>query len=503
MNEKVVDNISVAAINIDSIDVSLNPRKITKADIKELTASIKRNGIMVPIAVRMSEDGTTYELCAGGRRVAAAKAAGLNLIPALVYSSDTTGEQVSKITHLENQFRKKLTPMEEALSTKKIYDACGQSYKDTAIILGINERAVACRVNVVGKISKSWIKEFADKDSEYNPMLVHLQLLAQFDKEVQERLYETIDDDDFNNIPWFKNKIEREQREVKTAIFGIADCEKCQKRTCARPDLFGEITKKSVELCLDAACWNEKTHAFVLCAYEAAKEKYDNLKFGFCEYVGYNQRQEAIKIYGPCIELQDVEACKKNVKGAFPMFIAAGKNVGKVLWRKLKKTASKTASNNAEKATGPKSLKERRSLLDKKRWTFVNHAVVELLKKDWDVTQLKYENKAYAVMYLVTCFGIKTWTNNKFNDIHKFLDKKDVGETVSKLFEMMLDPFIQDVKWNGPITQMPTEYVTATEIIADIFVIDLKPIHESARVEYPEPKAWANLKADGTPKVKK
>ena len=159
--------------------------------------------------------------------------------------------------------------------------------------------------------------------------------------------------------------------------------------------------------------------------------------------------------------------------------------------------------NNTDNATGPKSLKVRQELLDNKRWSFVNATLVKLLSGDWDITQLKYEDKVHAVMYLVTCFGVKTFENNKLDVIDKIIASKDMAKVTKKLFDMMEDCFLYDIEYKGPITQISDEYINLTELVADLFGIDLTPYHEEARLMYPKPKSWANLKADGTPKVKK
>src|SRR5438093_12547747 len=52
------------------------------AGIEELTASIRRHGVLQPIVV--SRKGETYELVAGHRRVAPAPAAGKTPLPAVL-----------------------------------------------------------------------------------------------------------------------------------------------------------------------------------------------------------------------------------------------------------------------------------------------------------------------------------------------------------------------------------------------------------------------------------
>src|ERR1051326_6831823 len=69
-------------------DIMPNPdqprREVGHGALNELTASIKRHGVLQPIIV--SRHGNAYRIVAGERRWRAAKAAGLENIPAIVRS---------------------------------------------------------------------------------------------------------------------------------------------------------------------------------------------------------------------------------------------------------------------------------------------------------------------------------------------------------------------------------------------------------------------------------
>jgi len=64
--------------------VSRQPRKVFKdAALRELAASIKEKGILQPIIVTRTGDGT-FRIVAGERRWRAASLAGLKKIPAMI-----------------------------------------------------------------------------------------------------------------------------------------------------------------------------------------------------------------------------------------------------------------------------------------------------------------------------------------------------------------------------------------------------------------------------------
>ena len=80
--ENVVDK--VIELNITEVEPMLNqPRKVfDKEKMQELTDSIKENGVIQPILV--VKDANGYTIVAGERRWRAAKAAGLETIPAII-----------------------------------------------------------------------------------------------------------------------------------------------------------------------------------------------------------------------------------------------------------------------------------------------------------------------------------------------------------------------------------------------------------------------------------
>ena len=89
--------------------------------MEELSKSIKKNGIIQPIAVRVrkSEPGK-YEIVAGERRYLAAQKAGLHKIPVNILElSDLESLEVAIV---ENIQRDDLNPIEEAKGYKRLFD---------------------------------------------------------------------------------------------------------------------------------------------------------------------------------------------------------------------------------------------------------------------------------------------------------------------------------------------------------------------------------------------
>ena len=106
-------------------DLSRNPfqPRITFSEFKleELTNSIKKNGIIQPIAVRANKDEPgKYQIVAGERRWLAAQRAGLHDIPVNILElSDVESLEVAIV---ENIQRDDLNPVEEARGYKRLSD---------------------------------------------------------------------------------------------------------------------------------------------------------------------------------------------------------------------------------------------------------------------------------------------------------------------------------------------------------------------------------------------
>ena len=94
------------------------PRIIFNKDkITELAQSIKKNGIIQPIAVRHDKENR-YEIIAGERRWLAAQEAGLHEIPVVVLNLNDT--QTLELAIIENIQREDLNSIEEAKGYQKL-----------------------------------------------------------------------------------------------------------------------------------------------------------------------------------------------------------------------------------------------------------------------------------------------------------------------------------------------------------------------------------------------
>lgn len=129
-------------INIEDIDVDPNqPRRDFQAEsLAELASSIKEQGLLCPILVRVA-DGGTYRLIAGERRLRAYKLLGRETIPAVVDSAANDSAALPKQL-VENLQRVDLNPLERASAIVSLRDRSRLSVRDIAAKLGISKSLV-------------------------------------------------------------------------------------------------------------------------------------------------------------------------------------------------------------------------------------------------------------------------------------------------------------------------------------------------------------------------
>ncbi len=132
-----------------SLDVMVagvyQPRtRMDEGSLYELAESIKSQGIMQPILVRMVHAGVNagkYEIIAGERRFRAAKLAGLSEVPVLV--RDVPDQAAAAMALIENIQREDLNPLEEAQGLQRLIKEFGLTHEDAAQAVGRSRSAAS------------------------------------------------------------------------------------------------------------------------------------------------------------------------------------------------------------------------------------------------------------------------------------------------------------------------------------------------------------------------
>lgn len=109
--------------------------------LRELTESIKENGVLQPILVRSDVNAGQYQIIAGERRWRASKQAGLETIPVVI--KEFSDEEALEVALIENIQRQSLTPIEEAEGYNTLQEQFGYSQEELAKGLGKSRSHIA------------------------------------------------------------------------------------------------------------------------------------------------------------------------------------------------------------------------------------------------------------------------------------------------------------------------------------------------------------------------
>lgn len=141
---------SAQMIPIDKIvPSSRNPFKVEEnSEMDQLVASIRENGILMPLILRASDNSDTYDLIAGHRRLFAAKLAGLTEVPADI--REMTDEEADIIMVDTNLNREHISFSEKAFAYRMKYEAIRkkvdhQGQRSAEIIadeMGVSDRTI-------------------------------------------------------------------------------------------------------------------------------------------------------------------------------------------------------------------------------------------------------------------------------------------------------------------------------------------------------------------------
>lgn len=109
--------VPTSSIRLSSIQTRVKP----ECQLEELTDSIKAYGVLEPILVRPIKDG--YEVVAGGRRLKAARTAGLQTIPVIIKELSDVEAFVIQLS--ENIQRRDLTEEEKTMALAELAEKTG------------------------------------------------------------------------------------------------------------------------------------------------------------------------------------------------------------------------------------------------------------------------------------------------------------------------------------------------------------------------------------------
>ncbi|MCH7587177.1 MAG: ParB/RepB/Spo0J family partition protein [Chloroflexi bacterium] len=139
-----------------------NPRQprtnIDSSQLKGLTQSITKHGILQPLIVAQVDKSERYQLIAGERRWQAAKLAGLAMVPVIVRQAD--GLDQLSLALVENMQRSDLNPLEAAEGYRQLAEDFQLSHEAIALIIGKSRAEITNTMRLL-KLSASVRKALA------------------------------------------------------------------------------------------------------------------------------------------------------------------------------------------------------------------------------------------------------------------------------------------------------------------------------------------------------
>jgi len=125
-------------------------QKMEASALQELAESIREQGVMQPLLVRLVAPGK-YEIIAGERRFRAATLAGLKEVPVLV--SGANDQAAAAMALIENMQREDLNPLEESQGLARLIEEFSFTHEQAAKAVGKSRSAVTnlLRLNQLAK----------------------------------------------------------------------------------------------------------------------------------------------------------------------------------------------------------------------------------------------------------------------------------------------------------------------------------------------------------------
>lgn len=515
--EAEVPGIRMLAVD-DLIPTPDNPRRIDPKSEKfaDLVASVKARGVLVPVLARPHpRKAGKFDLRAGHRRLMAARQAKLEAVPAIVREMDDA--EAMEVTVLENLQREDLHPLEEARGVLALMKQ-GKDARAIGGKIGKSPQWVLRRA-ALADLSPSWAKlaekigDAGDGDEKQRiiPSIAHLELMARFPHDVQESLLAALKKEqrdwllDSYRAEQFAEWVSSSTLRLKSAPFDTksptllpkaGSCLTCVKRSSCRPGLFDdELDSKKIaadDTCLDGACYKAKMARAV-----ELQEEYWEREHGKILKVKFEASPHLAGRKDVLCDWQ-VKQCNKGEKGAKPALVMDGPKAGKLIY--VQTTTSRPIASNTSKQEGPRTMKEKRAILEARRWVLASEKLTERINK----SELPVVHDVKTMLALVAVFNpqspvpgmidMEFPTESSFDHVGIFATAPD--EKMAKwIWATIRGEVAYEFALYG-LDSVKPERLAELRKAAELIGADLDAIKAEADAEIPEPKSWAGLADD-------
>jgi ParB family chromosome partitioning protein len=285
MTTTVIDATEYRELPLSQLNESKsNPRRaFDDTALKELTASIRSQGVLSPLLVRpLTENG--FEIVAGARRYRAAQMAELVTVPVRIVNLSDAEALAAQL--VENLIRAEIHPMEEAEGFARLLalEEPKYSIEQIAARVGKQPSFVASRLKLVDLVPVAVDAFYANEIG-----VGHALLLAKLPAHMQQQALSACFKEVYNNgakparilLPvrnlqfWIESNVllvlkdapfdKRDAQLVPT----VGSCADCPKRTGHNKLLFSDDLGRQGDRCTDPGCYQAKVSAQVAKAIAA------------------------------------------------------------------------------------------------------------------------------------------------------------------------------------------------------------------------------------------
>ncbi len=288
-NQTAVKDITMVAISAIRPN-SFNPRKHFDAEsLNELADSIRQQGMLQPVTVRLTADGNGYELVFGERRYRAATIVGMPEIPAII--SELSDEEAEETAITENLQRKDVTPMEEANAYQRLMESGRHDLSSLSVQFGKSEAYIRTRLKFA-----SLIPEIATLLETDEITVSVASEICRYGEDIQREVYEQHLKEDVTYSSWRGQKASEIARNIERqytadldrysfdktlclscphntnnmTLFHEGGCGKCANRTCLAEMNASHLVEKALRVLAEnpTATLGHDTYNYNLTAVE-------------------------------------------------------------------------------------------------------------------------------------------------------------------------------------------------------------------------------------------
>ena len=259
-----------------------NPRKtFDEQGLTELADSIRQQGVLQPIGVRLIPDTDRYEIVFGERRYRASLIAGNENIPAVVFDS-LSDKDAEEMAITENLQRQDIAPMEEANAFKLLIDSGRYDAQSLAVQVGKSVTYIRTRMRLTTLIPE--IASLLDTDDITVGVASEI---CRYGEEIQYEVYNNHLRDGLPYNSWRGMAASKVARMIESGYttelcrynFDKSACASCPHNTC---NLLLFVEDGYEGKCANASCLKEKHAAHI--TDKALSMLAEHPEANFCHY---------------------------------------------------------------------------------------------------------------------------------------------------------------------------------------------------------------------------